>query len=70
MLEERMKTSYVCDYLKLYSLTSSQLELLATSNACGKVHRNQFVAGVCIHWTGLLDWTRLTFELTFERFSF
>ena len=27
--------------------------------------------GVCIYWTGLLDWTTgLTFELTFERFSF
>ena len=27
--------------------------------------------GVCIRWTGLLDWTTgLTFELTFERFSF
>ena len=25
--------------------------------------------GVCIHWTGLLDWTTgLTFELTFELF--
>ena len=34
--------------------------------------------GVCIHWTGLLDWTTglldwttgLTFELTFELFFF
>ena len=29
------------------------------------------LVGVCIHWTGLLDWTTgLTFELTFELFFF
>ena len=28
-----------------------------------------FIRGVCIHWTGLLDWTTgLTLELTFELF--
>ena len=36
---------------------------------------SRYCKGVCIHWTGLLDWTtgltvELTFELTFERFSF
>ena len=37
---------------------------------CGFSLKSQhYSMGVCIHWTGLLDWTTgLTFDLTFELF--